>query len=137
MATSALFTAEELTHAVQEFVDDDDATMAERIVWGWLSPILGLDARPDPVTDQLFSWAIELGAIQHENPAGLALYQLGEERRQYSSARRNEILDEVRASVAGQTGTGGSALPRGRFPAACPYPDQARTRGYGYAQQGY
>lgn len=130
MATAALFSAEDLTHAVREFVDDDEAVAAERMVWGWLSPILDLVERPDVVTDQLWSWAVELGAGYYENPTGLAAYQLGEERRQFGVERRNAILEEVRGSVAGQ-GTGGTALPRGRFPQACAYPDPARPVGIG------
>lgn len=129
MTTTALFSPEELSHAVREDVSDEDAALAERMAWGWLSPILGLEARPDTVGDQLFGWALELGGIYYENPTGLAVYQLGEERRQFSSGRRNEILEEVRSSVAGQTGTGGSGLPRGKFPKGCAYPDPARPVG--------
>lgn len=124
--TTALFSADDLTHALREYVEEDDAVLAERMVWGWLSPILGLDERPDTVSDQLWGWAVELGAIYTENPSGLAAYQLGEERRQYSSARRNEVLEEVRASVSGDAAAGGTALPRGRFPKAAGYPDPAR-----------
>ena len=138
MPTTALFTAADLTHAVREFVSDDDAALAERMAWGWLSPILGLEARPDEVTDQLFGWALELGAIYAENPTGLAAYQLGEERRQYSTARRNEILEEVARSVDGATsGAAAAGLPRGRFPKANGYPDPIRYRGSAAAPSGF
>ena len=87
----------------------------ERVVWGWLKGPLGLDQRPDPVPDEVFSWAIELGAIAHENPAGLFAYQLGDERSQFSAERRNEILTQASGSL------GGAGTPVGSFPA--PEPD--------------
>lgn len=105
--------------------DTERHTVVERVVWGWLKPILGLTERPDPVPDEVFSWAIELGAIAHENPDGRTAYQLGNERSQYSWERRNAILAE--ASNAGQP-AGSTASPSGRFPKPCPWPDPPRTR---------
>lgn len=117
---TALFSASDL-NALPD-VDDvsaEEAGILERIVWGWLKPVLGLSERPATVPDEMFSWAIELAAIAHENPKGLTYYQLGEERSGYSAERRAQILAEV--------GAGGLATPRptGCFPPARAYPDPA------------
>lgn len=116
---AVLFTAADLSTWLQDDVDDDTATTIERVVWGWLKPVLGLTVRPDPIPEEVFSWAIELGAIARENPAGLARYQLGEESSQYSVERRNEILAE-----AGNGGrpAGDQLRPVGSFPDRPCYP---------------
>jgi hypothetical protein len=121
-----LFSADELGDFLHCSVTVAAATSVERVVWGWLKPVLGLTERPDPVSEELFSWAIELGAIAHENPSGLSRYQLADEMQWYSAERRNQILDE-----AGSGGTpGGVPKPRGNFPTEeCPsWPDPARAR---------
>lgn len=119
----ALFTAADLTPLMGgRTVTDAEAEAAERIVWGWLTPVLKLSERPNPIPPQVFSWAAELGAIHLENPTGLAAYQLGQERLAFSSERRNAILSE--AAAAGVPGAGTS--PRGSFPDPCPWPDPAR-----------
>ncbi|GAA5154778.1 hypothetical protein GCM10023340_38870 [Nocardioides marinquilinus] len=117
-----LFTAAELTTWIGHDVDEDTASLRERVVWGWLQPILGVEDRPTPVTEQLFSWAIELGAIAHENPSGKASSSY-EGVTETFNERREEILAEVRASVnpAGSV----AALPAGSFPPASEYPDPA------------
>lgn len=117
-----LFTAEELAEYLGTTVTEARAYMVERIVWGWLKPVLALTDRPDPVSDEVFSWAIELAAIVHENPAGLSSQQLGPGSQTYSLERRQEILAEVAAG-------GGSITtvhaPQGSFPDALDYPDGA------------
>ncbi len=121
MATSELFTAANLGHLLGKAVDADKAAMAEQIVWGWLSGPLSITERPDPVTPQVFSWALELGAIAYENPAGLSSKQLGTSQQAFSSERRTEILETAAGS------TPASALrPRGKFPPPRCYPDAAR-----------
>jgi hypothetical protein len=114
-----LFTAEDLSQLVPDEVEESKAARVERVVWGWLSPALGLTERPDQVSDQLFSWAVELGAIFHENPTGLSTYHLGQERFGYSSERRAEILSEATASTAGVPAT----ASQGSFPDAQAWPD--------------
>ena len=119
-----LFTADELTHWLGELVGDvvvetDHAVMLERVVWGWLKPVLKLAERPDPLPDEVFAWAIELAAIAHQNPAGLNSAQLGDRQQNFSAERRTAILAEAAA-------TGSPApKPRGRFGKAKPYPDPA------------
>lgn len=120
----ALFTAAELGDWLGKPVTAARATVAERVVWGWLSPILGTETQPAPVPAALFSWALELGAIAHENPAGLTTKEIGPFREQYAAERRAEILDEVRGStLAGGDGT--ALQPSGTFPEAPCYPDPA------------
>lgn len=123
-ADPVLFTDTELSdHLGDAAVTPERAAAAERLVWGWLKPVLGLEARPNPVPAEVFSWAIELGGIAHENPAGLSSYELGAERYGFSAERRDEILR--------QAATGGHAAtplsPRGSFPKAACYPDAARS----------
>ena len=117
-----LFTEVDLGRFVQDDVTAETATVVERVVWGWLKPSLGVDERPVPASEQLWSWALELGAIALENPRGLASYQLGAERWQYSAERKREILDDAASAVSGATGTG-EGVPRGSFPAAPSWPD--------------
>lgn len=104
-----------------EPVTTDAATAIERLVWGWLKPVLGLSERPNPVPDEVFSWAIELATIARENPTGLSYYQLGHEKMGYSVERRNEILTE--ASSGGRRP--GNLSPTGSFPPASVWPDPA------------
>lgn len=111
-----LFYAWDLTSWLHKPVSDEDADMVERVVWGWLSPALGLAERPNPTGDRIFSWAIELGGIAYENPAGLSSKQMGPFADQYSSERRAEILAE--ATNGGQR----VPRPRGTFPRPSVFP---------------
>lgn len=118
-----LFNAEELGDHLHQQVSIQAAAAAERLVWGWLKRPLGLTQRPDFVSDELFSWAIELGGIAHENPSGLSYYQLGPERYGFSVERRGEILAEA---ASGHTAAHGG--PLGSFPPAEAWPDTLRGR---------
>lgn len=121
MATTALFTTADLGSLLQCSVSAAAAETAERLAWGWLRPVLAVDERPDPVSAELWAWAVELGAIAHENPAGLAAYQLGDERSQYSAERRQEILEL--AAAGGAVVSSGVPRPRGSFPDPECWPD--------------
>jgi hypothetical protein len=114
--TTQLFDADALGGYLRKPVTADAATAVERVVWGWLKPVLGLEGRPDPVPDEVFSWAIELGAIVYENPAGLSGQASGPFSVQFSSERKAEILTEA-------AGTDGTAKPTGNFPPAPCWPD--------------
>ena len=116
-----LFTASDLSQLLGETVSADTAVMVEAVVWGWMQPRLGIADRPEELNAQQFSWAIQLGAIAHENPAGLTARQVGEVREQYSSETRDAILDEVEGSASSVL----PSAPRGRFPSARAYPDPA------------
>ncbi|MFT4081184.1 MAG: hypothetical protein QM638_01230 [Nocardioides sp.] len=115
---TTLFTADDLTSWLHKPVTEADATVAERVVWGWLKPILKLDERPDPVPDELFGWAIELGGIAHENPGGFTTNTSGPFSVQFDAARRTAILEEVAQSV-------GAGKPTGSFPPPQRFPDPA------------
>lgn len=118
--THALFAAADLTTPLGRVATADETAHAERIVWGWLYGPLGLTERPEPTPDNIWAWAVELGAIYLVNPTGLTEQQLGTALRKFSSERRDEIL------AAAASGSATSALrPRGCFPAALPYPDPA------------
>jgi hypothetical protein len=115
-----LFAAGDLTTPVGRTVTDAEAEHAERIVWGWLQGPLGLTDRPDTTPDNVWAWAVELGAIYLTNPTGLAERQLGTSLRKFSSERRLAILGEVGEGTSTSTGR-----PRGCFPPAQRYPDPA------------
>ena len=121
MPTTALFDEDDLNALPGvDGVTAEEATAVERIVWGWLKPILKVTERPDPVSDELFAAALELGVIYRSNPEGLSEYSLESERSKYSSNRRDEILGEV---AGGGTTIGGVPSPLGNFPTARSYPD--------------
>lgn len=116
-----LFTADDLKNQLgAATVDADRAEHVERVVWGWLMPVLDLTERPDPVTDDVFAWAVELAAIAYVNPAGLRSQQLGPGSQTFSLERRQEILAEV---AGGGTPVGVPNSPEGSFPDALSYPD--------------
>lgn len=123
MATAPLFTDRELSAYLHYEVSVEDADIAERVVRGWLRSATGRDDWGDPVPDEVFSWAVELAAIAHENPNGaLISTTTGATTDQFGSARRQEILNEAASS---RTGGSGRAAPQGCFPAAAPWPDAA------------
>lgn len=125
-STTVLFDAASLGHFLGKpgQVAEERAEVVERVVWGWLAPVLGLTERPSTGTSahvQVFSWAIELGAIAHENPAGRSAKELGTSRSAFSEERRRDILTQ--AAGFGSTVAPGS--PQGDFPPAPVYPDPA------------
>lgn len=129
MATAHLFTIDDLCELVDEDLSDERFAVVEKVVWGWVSDALGIADRPDPLPPALGSWALELGANFHENPGGLAEYQLGEERSKYSAERRRELLDLVAGSGNGGATTTYAGGPRLTGTKMCePYPDPARGR---------
>lgn len=131
MATAHLFSIGDLSELVDEDLTDERHAVVEKVVWGWVSAELGVDVRPDPLPPQLEAWSLELGANFHENPGGLAEYQLGEERSKFSLERRLQLLEQVAGSGDGggtpTTYAGGPRLTGTRCRE--PYPDPARGRG--------
>lgn len=125
MPTTALFTNDDLSTWLRQPVSSEAAVLVERVVWGWLSPLLGITDRPDPVSDKLAAWAIELGAIAYANPEGLSRYSLDSETSEYSSERRDEILRI--AAGGGTTPVGAALAPTGCFPSARDYPDHVES----------
>lgn len=122
----ALFEQRELSDFVQYVVPVSQAEIAERVVDGWLKGATGLTEWPDPLPAQLFSWALELGALAVDNPTGLATRAAGDESDTYLITRRAEILAEVRAWAAGLPGSATTvARPRGSFPPPQAWPNPA------------
>lgn len=121
--TTQLFNAAELGAWLRQDVTDESAVAVERVVWGWLRPVLGLSERPEEPSEELVAWAVELGGIAYANPEGLSSYQLEDESTTYSSERRDEILRV--AQGGGVIPDGGVPVPRGSFPRARQYPDPA------------
>ena len=115
-----LFDENDLTEWLGKPVTQLRAASVERVVWGWLKPILDLEERPDPAPAEVFAWAIELGGIAHENPKGLTQRELGPYSEHFSAERRKEILDEARDA---QPDAGASMKPTGCFPEPLDYPD--------------
>lgn len=120
-----LFTNDELTELIGKPVTEARAAMVERVVWGWLKPVLGWTEQPTEIPDELFAWALQLGAIACENPTGLDAKTVGPFKEEYSEERRLAILDEVTRSTL-PTGPGAAAhQPTGCFPEPACYPDPA------------
>jgi hypothetical protein len=118
--TTPLFDENDLGNWLRQPVTAEASTIVERVVWGWLCPLLKVVDRPDDPSAQLLAWAIELGGIAFANPEGLSSYQLDSESSVYGSERREEIL---RAVVSGgEAPDGVSPAPLGSFPPACPDP---------------
>lgn len=114
MADLPLFTAEQLsTYLGGKPVTDARWLLVERVVAGWLREPTGLVTWPDPLPEQLFSAALDLAVIAHENPGRLyASLTIGGIVEQYSRDRAEGILNQVRAKF------GGTGRPRGQFPEA-------------------
>lgn len=123
MPQTTLFDETDLGAWLRQSVTQEAAQIVEKVVWGWLRPLLKVDVRPDTASDELTSWAIELGGIAYSNPEGLAEYQLESEKSQYSSERRDAIFRMV--SSGGAAPDGVAPAPRGCFPSARRYPDPA------------
>ena len=94
----ALFTRDEFASYLHVTVDNSTTDVVERVAWGWLMAATQLTARPTPVPDDMFGWALELAAIAYNNPTSAS----SESQDDYSishgdSVRRKEILAAARA----------------------------------------
>lgn len=105
-----LFTIDEFASYIQQEVDTSSATVARRVASGWLLAATGLSTLPDPVTDQLFAWAIELAAIAWRNPDGAASESTDDHSVTWDRARRADIL------TAAKTAYGNAGKPQYSFP---------------------
>lgn len=105
-------------------IDPATYSVVERVVSGWLLDATGYPAWPADWSDgkvppALFAWAIELGAIAHENPASATSDQVDRQSTSWSEQRRTAILARAAAWAAKTRAdpTGGPA-PTGSFPPA-------------------
>ena len=124
-----LFTAKDLSDFLQYPVEDATAAIDERVVSGWLAEEGLTYTGSDTVPDQVFSWALELGAIVHENPTSSTTDQTAGQMQAWSTTRVPTILLSVRryAERLGLAPVATEAVPApvGRFPGARPLPDPA------------
>ncbi len=127
-----LFSSTELQDFLGQTVTSSSAAMAERVAAGWLTEATGVDQWPDPPPAQVFAWAIELGAIAHENPTALASRSVDGITDAYSRDRYSQILAAARESSLSSPSASGTG-PIGSFPPAVEWPDPPRTfRPWGY-----
>lgn len=115
----ALFTASELSTYLGYDVSGEAADIAERVAAGWLTAA-GVDTTVFPIPHEVFSWAVELAAIAHENPGGLSESSTGD---RWNLARRGEILAAAAEHAATVAGRVTGLQPRGSFPDPSPWPD--------------
>jgi hypothetical protein len=100
-----LFTPEELGDLLHTSVPEPQGTIAERMASGWLRGATGLASWPEPLPDDLWAWALELGVLAYTNPEGLTAetisngdYTTGRDRH-----RKEAILAEARRCYAVDT----------------------------------
>jgi hypothetical protein len=107
-----LFELEDLAGLLREGDEFDEAaaTVARRVVSGWLRNSTQLTTWPDPVPDDLYGWAIELTAMFYGNPTALASEAIDDYRATMDRARRADIL------AAAQAAYSGAAQPQYEFP---------------------
>lgn len=116
-----MYSKAELQAWLQYDVEAATYEIGHRVVSGWLMDAAQWTAVPDPLPDQVFAWALELGGIAYENPTSQQDDQTDAVRTSWRD-RKGQILAEVRAFATANP-TSGPAMPRGRFPGAAPYPD--------------
>jgi hypothetical protein len=125
--TNPLFSAQDLTSWLRQPVSDDAADVVERVVWGWLKPLLtsqGITERPATRATSSrrgrSSWGDRL-----RQPRGARLLLLESESSKYSSERRDQLLRDV--AGGGTTAPGAALSPVGTFPGGTPLPGPRRT----------
>lgn len=90
-----------------------------RVVDGWLLDATGHAAWPtwqDGVPPQLFAWALELGAIAHENPASAVSDTVDRQSAAWNENRRTTILARAAAWASDTPAAPLQPSPRGTFP---------------------
>lgn len=115
--------------------DETRAAQSIRIAEGWLLSATRMDPWPDltqgadTIPDDLAAWDLELSALCYvNNPKTATQRQVGAIITQWApdaQAKRQQILGAAKARY-NQTG-----LPRGSFPPAKCWPDEARSWGVG------
>lgn len=128
-----LIAANDLAAWMGKTLDPARADGAIRIAEGWLLSATRLDPWPvyqvDVIPEDLRAWDLELSALTYvNNPKSMTQRQVGYVISQWApdeQARRTQILDAARARY------NTTALPRGSFPAANPWPDEAKPWGSG------
>lgn len=117
-------------------VSDATYGVVSRVVDGWLLDAAGKAEWPSSYAEepppQLFSWAVELGAIVHENPAAATTDTTDKVTVSWDARKRVEaILTRVAAWSRGEGYDGDTAAParpQGSFPAPRVYPSPELRR---------
>lgn len=82
-------------------VDTETATRVRRYASGWLKNATQLASwPPDPVPDDIWSWAIELAGIAFRNPTGYSSESIDDYAHGDDGARRKEILAAARLAYS-------------------------------------
>lgn len=104
----------DLSRWLRTTLDDSAADVAIRVAEGWLQSVVTGTWPPQPVPQDLWSWAVELASIAYENPRGYTTRTVGNDITGLSSGeRRAEIL----TAAAHRYGT---TEPVGSFPVPGP-----------------
>jgi hypothetical protein len=91
-----LFTIPELASYMQQSLDTATATIARRVASGWLRSATGLTEWTEPIPDDLWAWALELGEMAYGNPSGYASETIDDHSVTFNRARRSDILEIAR-----------------------------------------
>ena len=91
-----LFELTDLAAYMQQDLDSATATVARRVASGWLGSATGLAEWPDPVPDELWTYALELAEMAYGNPGGYVSEDIDDHSVGFNKARRAEILDIAR-----------------------------------------
>lgn len=110
----------DLSRFLQRGLDVDSAVVAVRVAEGWLRSATRLTAWPDPVPEDLWSWALELAAMAYDNPTGVGSRTTGGEADAGLLDRRADILRS--AALRYGSGVDGGVGPVFSFPAPVPWP---------------
>ena len=146
MATSTIFTKDDLEHFLQRrhdeapadgIPDDPSSGIAEgtydvthRLVSAWLKEATGLKDLPEN-DDLVWAWAVELAALAVENPASTSAMTTDRITKTWSAAdarRRDQILAKARAWALSPDVAPLVAAPLGSFPEAAPLPAELYPR---------
>jgi hypothetical protein len=120
-----LVTEAELGNFLHQPVNVAPAMVAIRMADAWLSSVCsGMPPWPDPVPEDLWSWALELAAMAYSNPTGMTSRTTDEDSRTWDMARRREILNAAAQRYGDGSGSANSSgAPQGSFPVALDWPD--------------
>jgi hypothetical protein len=113
-----LVTVAELASYLDSDVAEATGRAAIRSAAGWLQSVTHFTEWPNPVPDPLWTWAVELAAIAHTNPAGLVAQTVGGESLTWPVARRRQ---EILTAAAAYYPRGGT--PMWSFPEAETWPE--------------
>ena len=129
MAILTTVKLENWLHYAAGTISVEELAQTEIVVTGWLLDATDLDTLPDPLGARWEAWFLELAGIAFENPTSLTTDTTLDQTTSWYGKRREEILSRARAWAQRQAGASSATpRPRGRFPAALPWPECGSTR---------